>query len=108
MSKQKRIFASAAESERNIQECLDSLNNQPFLGNEFIDDNSEVVQNSSSNQDEDKIINDDEDGRNPDTPANNSNDVYDSALRQHKFYFKNLDAVVDQKYYDPLLEQPYE
>ena len=80
MSNQKRMFVSAAESERNVQESLDSLNNQPFLRNEFIDDNNEVFENSSRNQDEDKIINDDVGGRNPDVLANNSNDVYDSGL----------------------------
>ena len=64
MSKQKRMFVSAVE--RNIQESLDSLNNQPFLGNEFNDDHNEVVENHSSNQVEDKVINDDVDGWNPD------------------------------------------
>ena len=64
MSKQKRMFVSAVE--RNIQESLDSLNNQPFLGNEFNGDHKEVVENHSSNQVEDKVINDDVDGWNPD------------------------------------------
>ena len=64
MSKQKRMFVSAVE--RNIQESLDSLNNQPFLGNKFNDDHNEVVENHSSNQVEDKVINDDVDGWNPD------------------------------------------
>ena len=85
MSKEKQIFVSVAKSERNMQESLDSLNDQSFVDNEFIGDNKEVVENHLSNQDEDKIINDDVDGWNPDAPANSSNDLYDSALRPRKF-----------------------
>ena len=34
----RRRFICAAELERNVQDFFDSLDNQPFLGNNFIDD----------------------------------------------------------------------
>ena len=34
----RRRLISAAESEKNVQDFLDSLVNQPFFGNNFIDD----------------------------------------------------------------------
>ena len=34
----RRWLISAAESEKNVQDFLDSLDNQPFFGNNFIDD----------------------------------------------------------------------
>lgn len=105
MSKRRRTLISAAESARNVQAFLDSLDNQSFLDNDFIADNEDVDEVSSIDQDEDEDeFVDDVD----DAPPDNSNDPDESAPRPNKYKFKNLDAVVDPKNYDPLPEQPYE
>ena len=73
-------FISAAESERNVQDFLDSLDNQPFHGNNFIDDEDDPTDAGTSVE----------------------------APRLNKFRFKDLDAVLDQENYDALPPQPAE
>ena len=41
-------FISAAELERNVQDFLDSLDNQPFHGNNFIDDEDDPTDAGTS------------------------------------------------------------
>ena len=41
-SGRKRTFISDRDSDKNIQDVLDSLDNEPFLNNEFIGENEDV------------------------------------------------------------------
>ena len=80
----RRRFISAAELERNVQGFLDSLDNQPFLGNNFIlqDD---VAEDADASEEVDVNTPDDDAGTSVEAP------------RLNKFRFKDLDAVLDQE-----------
>ena len=102
MSKRRR--PTAAESEQNVRDFLDSLEDERFLGNEFIGDD-EDLDDVTSDQEEDPShdVDDDDDNRNPDAPLDA--DSGDTAPRPNKFSFKNIDAVLDPDNYDAVPEQ---
>ena len=104
----RRQFISAAESERNIQDFLDSLDNQPFLGNNFIDDEDdptdEPIDEEQDDGAEDADVSEEVDVNTPDNDAGTSVE----AAGLNKFRFKDLDAVLDQENYDALPPQPAE
>ena len=93
----RRRFISAAESERNVQDFLDSLNNQPFLGNNFIydedDSTDEPIDEEQDDVAEDADASEEVDVNTPDDDAGTSVE----APRLNKFRFKDLDAVLDQE-----------
>ena len=104
----RRRFISAAESERNVQDFLDSLDNQPFLGNNFIDDEDdptdEPIDEEQDNIAEDADASEEVDVNTPDDDAGTS--VKASPL--NKFRFKDLDGVLDQENFHALPPQPTE
>ena len=104
----RRRFISAAESERNVQDFLDSLDNQPFLGNNFIDDEDdptdEPIDEEQDDGAEDADVSEEVDVNTLDNDASTSVE----AAGRNKFRFKDLDAVLDQENYDALPPQPAE
>ena len=104
----RRWFISAAELERNVQDFLDSLDNQPFLGNSFIDYEDDPIDKPIDEEQDD--VAEDADASEEVDVNNPDNDVGTSvrAPRLNKFRFKDLDAVLDQENYDALPPQPAE
>ena len=103
-----RRFISAAESERNVQDFLDSLDNQPFLGNNFIDveddPTDEPINEEHDDVAEDTDASEEVDVNTPDDGAGTSVEV--PCL--NKFRIKDLDAVLGQENYDTLPPKPAE
>ena len=104
----RRRFISAAESERNVQDFLDSLDNQPFFGNNFIDNEDDPTDEPIDEQ-QDDVVEDADASKDVDvnTPDNDAGTSVE-APRLNKFRFKGLDAVLDQENYDALPPQPAE
>ena len=104
----RRRFISAAESERNVQDFLDSLDNQPFFGNNFIDNEDdptdEPIDEEQDDVAEDADVSEEFDVNTTDDDAGTSFE----APRLSKFRFKDLDAMLDQENYDTLPPQPAE
>ena len=104
----RRRFICAAELERNVQDFFDSLDNQPFLGNNFIDDEDdptdEPIDEEQDDVAEDADVSEEFDVNTSDDDAGTSFE----APRLSKFRFKDLDAMLDQENYDTLPPQPAE
>ena len=104
----RQLFVSAAESKRNVQDFLDSLDNQPFLGNNFIDDEDdptdEPIDEEQDDVAEDADVSKEVDVNTPDDDAGTSVE----APCLNKFRLKDVDAVLDQENYDALPLQPAE
>ena len=104
----RRRFISAAESERNVQDFFDSQDNQPFLRNNFIDDEDDPtdkpIDEEQDDVAEDADVSEEVDVNAPDDDAGTS--VKAPCL--NKFRFKDLDAMLDQEKYDALPPQPTE
>ena len=101
----RRWFISAAELERNVQDFFDSPDNQPFLGNNFIDDEDdptdEPIDEEQDDVAEDADVSEELNVNTPDDDAGTSFE----APRLNKFRFKDLDAMLDQEIYDTLPPQ---
>ena len=92
--KQKPTLASTRKSEENVQNFLDSLKNGPFLDNNLICDDKNIVGDHNAT---DLVTEEIENGPNldPDVPPDNAVDPDEKGLWHHKFKLKKLEKVMN-------------
>ena len=99
---------SQRESEKNVQDFLDELDDEPFIGNQFIGEDDNI--DNFADDDDSANVNDEDDeeegeNRNPDAEPDEP-DIGELQPRPRKYKFKNLDDVANVENFDDLPPQP--
>ena len=107
-SSKKRRFVSQKESEKKVQDFLDELDDEPFIGNQFIGEDDDI--DNFADDDDGANVNDEDDeeedeNRNPDAEPNEP-DIGELQPHPRKYKFENLDDVANVENFDDLPPQP--
>ena len=101
--KKQRTRLISDEQERMIQNFLDNLDDERFLGNEFIGENDEVDQNFDVESDNEETNEEVEEEEEEEPETDFAVEVVTAVPRKQKFL--NLEKVCDENNYDDLPPQ---